>query len=252
MREKYFNINKPVGSIRCKAYLSDPRSVSRVIVYGHGFSGHRDNKAAQRFADYVLKKHRDVAVITFDLPCHGDDVKKKLSLTDCDGYIGAVAEYAKAQYGTDDVSVYATSFGGYLILKYIYEHGNPFRKIALRCPAVNMYKVLSDTIMEPDELKALSRNKPIEVGFDRKIKITKAFLDELKNADIGGLDYRDAADDILIVHGTRDEVVSFDYVREFAEKNDIKFVSVENADHRFKAPTKMDEAIKSIYEFIFE
>ena len=226
MQEKYFNINTAGNSIRCKLYFADLKAVKRVVLCVHGFTGHKDNKAVERFADYVLKKHRDVAVIIYNAPCHGDDVKKKLTL----------------------LFVYANSFGGYQILKYIAEHGDPFDKIALRCPAVNMYQSMAERIVKPEEQRALARNKPIEVGFDRKVRITRSFLEEVKAADITQWDFRPFAENILILHGTADEIVPYEAVRAFAEKNNIRFVSVENADHRFVDPLKMDLVIKHITE----
>ncbi len=249
MKEKYFNINASGNSIRCKMYSVDLKAVRKVILYGHGFGGHKDNKAAQRFAEYVLKKRRDVVIITYDAPCHGDDVKKKLSLEDCGAYIGMVTAYAAAQYHTDDICVFATSFGGYQFLKYLSEHGNPYRKIALRCPAVNMFEVLSESIMSDAEKKALSRNKAVAVGFDRKINITRQFLNELQDADITQRDYRSFAEDILILHGTEDEIVPFRVSQAFADSNNIRFISVEHADHRFINPDHMIIAIKEVAAF---
>ena len=247
--QKYFSVNERGCSIRCKIYCDSPKKVSKVVVYGHGFGGHKDNKAAQRFAEYVLKKHDDIAIITFDAPCHGDDVKKKLRLDDCGLYIGLVIDHAKKQFRSDELYGYATSFGGYLQLKYILDHGSPFRKAALRCPAVNMYEVLSQVIMSPEECKALSRNKPVPVGFDRKIMVTQSFLDELKAADICACDFAPYAEDILILHGTKDEVVPFERVKAFAGQNHIRFIEIGNADHRFQDPKHMDIAIKEVTGF---
>ena len=248
--EKYFNINTSGRSIRCKIYCKDLKSVKKAVINIHGFSGHKDNKAAQRFAEYVLKKRHDTAIIAFNLPCHGDDVRKTILLSDCDLYIKAVIDYIKSRFSTEDIYVYTTSFGGYLTLKYIAEHGNPFKKIAMRCPAVNMYEVLSGCIMSPAEQKALSNGKPVLVGFDRKIKIYGDFLDDLKANDITEYDYTPYSEKLLILHGTKDEVVSFDASEEFAKKNNIEFIPIENADHRFKDPNLMNEAIKIIFGFL--
>lgn len=247
--EKYFNINREGNSIRCKLYYRDLKAVRRVVVCGHGFTGNKDNKATERIADFVLKKHKDAAFLIYDAPCHGDDVKKKLQLNDCMTYLRLVTEYAKTTFKTDGLYGYANSFGGYQFLKYIAENGSPFVKLVLRCPAVEMYKVLSDSIMETADLKALKNGKPVLAGFERKIKINKDFLDSLKASDITAYDYAKYADDILIMHGTKDEVVDFDSVRAFAEKNAIRFVPIENADHRFKDPKAMDAAIREITEF---
>ena len=246
--EKFFNINKRGCSIRCKMYYADIKSVTRVVICIHGFAGHKDNKAAARFSEFVLKKHRDIAVISYDAPCHGDDAKKKLVLDDCALYTDIVAEYARKRFDTDELYIYANSFGAYQILKYISERGNPFRKIALRCPAVNMYEILM-RIMSPEEIRTLEKNKPILGGFDRKVKMTRQFVEDLKKNDITSRDFGSFADDLKIIQGTKDEVVSYDLVEDFARKNSIRFVSVENADHRFKDPKKMDAAIKETVDF---
>ena len=247
--EKYFSVNEQGCSIKCKMYCDTPKAIKRVVVYGHGFGGCKENKVAKRFAEYVLKKHKDIAVVIYDAPCHGEDVKKKLVLSDCGLYLELVTRYVKKQFHTDELYANANSFGGYQFLKYISENGSPFCRIVLRCPAVGMYDVLSKTLMSPEDRKALSRNKPVPVGFDGKISVTQTFLDELKEADITVRDFRPYADDILILHGTKDEVVPFDSVELFAQKNGIRFIAVENADHRFVDPHKLDIAVKATAEF---
>ena len=81
--EKLFTINKDGCSIRCKLYSKEPRSAKRVVIFCHGFGGHKDNHAAARYAEYVLSKNRGVAVVTFDFPCHGEDARHILRLEDC-------------------------------------------------------------------------------------------------------------------------------------------------------------------------
>ena len=247
--EKYFEINQNDQNIRCKLYYDKSRPIEKVVLFGHGFAGHKDNSAAQKFSERVLTKYKGVAVLIFDLPCHGDDVKKKMLLRDCLTYVGIVIEYVSSELHTDRIYSYATSFGGYLVLKYISEHGNPFVKIALRCPAVNMSETLTHVVIKNDELEKIMRGKPVPVGFDRKIEVTRQFLADLEEADIVKNDYLDFADDILILHGTKDEVVPFDVVQKFAEDNLIEFVPAENADHRFQNPACMEQATKKVLEF---
>ena len=87
MKFKYYDVNSQGHSIRCKLYFNHPRELGRVVVFGHGFGGHKDNKAAEKFAERVLSKYKGVAVVCFDWPAHGSDVKKKLQLSDCDSYL---------------------------------------------------------------------------------------------------------------------------------------------------------------------
>ena len=245
----YFEINRDGNNIRCKLYCSDTNAVSKVITFCHGFGGHKDNRAAEKFAERVLTKYKGVAVVCFDWPAHGDDVRKKLQLSDCDAYLTLLLAFIHERYRPDALYAYGTSFGGYLLLKYISEHGNPFVKIALRCPAVDMYKALIESIMNPDILEHLNKGKEASVGFDRKVHINRQFLEELRNADIRKRDFIPFADDILILHGTKDEIIPIEDSLSFCENNVIEFEPIQNADHRFTDPKTMEQAIKLILNF---
>ena len=247
--EKYFDINESGFSVRCKLYCSNVHDIRRAVIFGHGFGGHKDNKAAEKFAGKLISKHKDMCVVTFNWPCHGDDARKNLLLSECDTYLTLVIEYVKRVFGAKEIYAYATSFGGFLFLKYIAEHGNPFKKIALRCPAITLYDSMIHRIMSQDDLDKILKGKPALVGFDRKIKISKPFLDDLAAADIRKYDYTDYADDILILHGNKDEIIPFDVSAEFADENVIEFIPVPNGDHRFTDPKIMDLTIHNIIEF---
>ena len=247
--EKYFNINESGASIRCKLYATDPNGVKTLIVCGHGFASDKDNKSAARLAKHVLDKNHGAALLTFNWPCHGDDVKKTLRLNDCDAYLGTVLSWTGTRYPDAALFGHATSFGAYLYLKYLSEHGNPFKKVALRCPAVVLYDVFTRSIMTETDLARIGKGKPVPVGFDRKVEIDKAFLDSVREADITQRDFLPYADDLFIVHGTKDEIVPFDAVKAFAENNVIEFEPIENADHRFQSPEKADLAIAKICAF---
>ena len=247
--QKNFDINESGYSIRCKLYCSSVNAVKRAVIFGHGFGGHKDNRAAEKFAAKIISKHRDVGVVTFNWPCHGDDARKNLLLSECDTYLALVIEYVKKWFGTDELYGYATSFGGYLFLKYIAEHGNPFRKTALRCPSINMYTTFTNRILSKDDLDKIQKGKPVLAGFDRKVRISRQFLEDLASFDISKLDFMDYADDLMILHGTKDEVIPFEDSAAFADQNVIEFVPVPNADHRFTDPKTMDLAIHTIIEF---
>lgn len=246
---KYFEINRDGHNVRCKLYVNQPEKMKKLVLFCHGFAGHKDNSAAEKFAGRVLSKYPDTAVLIFNWPCHGDDVKKKLVLRDCLDYLGIVLDYIRNALGVQEIYSYATSFGGYLVLSYLAEYGNPFRKIALRCPAVNMYEVLINTIMKGDEYDLLRKGKTVPVGFDRKIDVNPQFLTDLQNADIQKQSFLDYADDILILHGTADEVVPFEVSQKFADDNVIEFIPVEGADHRFQNPSHMEIATKAVIAF---
>lgn len=247
--EKYFDINESGCSVRCKLYCDDPRGIRRAVLFGHGFGGHKDNKAAERFARYVLSKYKNIAVMTFDWPCHGADAHKKITLSDCNTYLALCIRNLRERFGAQELYAYATSFGGYLFLKYISENGNPFEKLAFRCPAVNMYDVITGAIMQEGDLEKVEKGKEILVGFDRKIKIGPEFLQELKAADITTRDFSEFCGRILILQGTKDEIVPFAAVERFAEDNLLDFEPAENADHRFIDQKIMERAIIRIADY---
>lgn len=246
---RYFEINESGHNIRCKIYFQNLKDIRRIVLFVHGFGGHKDNGAAEKFATRLITKYKDCAMVTFDLPGHGSDVKKGFHLDDCMTYLRLVSEHICQKYQTEEIYSYATSFGGYLTLKYILENGNPFKKIVLRCPAVNVYDVMTTTIMSPADFERLEKGKEVPVGFDRKVLIGMPLLEEMKENDIRKIDFIDFAEDILIIHGTEDEIVRFDVVKEFADNNIIEFVPVEGADHRFRNEHKMEIAIKTILDF---
>ena len=246
---KYFDINEQGCSIRCKLYCADAANVRRAVLYCHGFGSYKDTSSAEMFADRIVSKWKGTAVIAFDWPCHGADARKNLLLEDCEMYLTLVCAYARQRFGISDLYAYGTSFGGYLLLKYLSEQGNPFERVALRCPAVTMYDTITSTIIGADELHKIESGKTVLVGFERKVKVSRDFLEGLKRADIREREFFDYADDILIVHGTADELVSFEASRAFAEGNVIEFVAIEGADHRFHDPKKMSAAIACIIDF---
>ena len=71
----------------------------------------------------------------------------------------------------------------------------------------------------------------------------------LQAADITRLDYSPLANQVLILQGTKDEVVPITEVQAFAEANQMDFIPIENADHRFVDQKKMTEAIQYIEAF---
>ncbi len=246
---KYFTINECAHSIHCKLYSNDSHDTKRIVLFGHGFGGHMDNKAAERFADRVLTKYKNVAVVTFNWPCHGNDVTRNLKLVDCDIYLTIVTDYLKHAFSAEELYGYATSFGGYLFLKYISEHGSPFTKIALRCPAIDLYNVLVNRIMTAENRELLQKGKDVLVGFDRKIKVNPQFVEEIQHKPMNAVDFVEQSEHILIIHGTQDEIVSFDDSKDFADDNLIEFIPVEGADHRFQNPIHMEAATKAILNF---
>jgi len=243
---KYFDINMEGHSIKCRLYSPNNHSIEKLVVFGHGFGGHMDNRCAEHFSEKVLKH---ASVLVFNWPCHGNDIKKKITLEDCMTYMQLIFRHMSEVYGVKEFYGYGTSFGAYLFLTYIAAHGNPFVRCALRCPAIDMYPLMTDRIMNSRNREMIEMGKETEVGFDRLIKIGPPFLEELRANDITQNDYIDYADDLIILHGNADEIVPIESARKFAEDNVIEFYEIDGADHRFRDIAKMADAEKIIIRF---
>ncbi len=248
--EKYFDINEEGFSIRCKLYYEkDPHQLPHMVIATYGFGGNKDNKAVEKFAERITTKYHGYGVVCFDWPCHGKDARNKLMLEECCRYLDLVVRFVKKVMHAEEVYNYSASFGAYITLRYLTEQGqSPFHRIAFRCPAIRMYDSLTAGIT-PEEWDKLRKGKEILRGYDRKIKLTQEFFDELKAHDVSRNDYMAYADDILILHGTKDETAPIEATRRFSDDNVIELVEVENADHPFSNPTCMDFAIQKIISF---
>ncbi len=247
--EKNFDINEQGHSIRCKLfYDKDPHAAENIVLILHGFGSSKDLKSTDKFGERLTAKYKNYAAIAFDFPAHGSDARKKLTIAECLTYISLVVNYAKEKLHAKRLYVYAASLGGYLTLKYIAERENPFTKIALRAPAIQMFKAFQGNMTE-DERDKVAKGKEVMLGFERKIKIGKDFLDELEQGDIQQYDYLDESENILIIQGTADKIVDFAASQAFAENNMIELIEVDGADHPFSNPKHMDLAIGKAVEF---
>lgn len=250
--EKYFDINTKGYSVRCKLLCSNhdktTRTFDNVVIVTHGFGSSKETAGTLHFAEHLTSKYKGYAVIAFDWPCHGADARKKLTVDECLSYLTFVTTYAKDTLKAKHIYNYSSSFGGYLTLRYLIEIGNPFTKIALRCPAIHMYETMCRHISPEDHVK-LKKGKEIQVGFERKMKIDKSFLESLQHFDVMSHEYFDYADRMLIIHGTKDEIIPIKDSLAFAENNVIEFIPVEGANHPFQNPNHMALAIHKIIEF---
>lgn len=248
--DKYFTINENKCSIHCRLFVPDSGEIRNVVISMHGFAGSKDSSSTVKLAARMLPSHKTTAVLTFDWPCHGSDSSPKISLSLCSQYLNTVLNYTKEHFAGARLYATGISFGGYLLLKYIAENGNPFVRIALRSPAVVMYSVLTETIMNEPDIDSLKKNGYAVVGFDKKIKISAAFINELHEADLTKRDYSIFADELCLIHGKKDEIVPFEAVENFAEANGLLLLPVEGADHRFVDKSRMSTALSDMIEFL--
>jgi alpha/beta superfamily hydrolase len=113
-----------------------------------------------------------------------------------------------------------------------------------------MHRVLTEKVLTAEDLRTLSEGGEVPSGFDRKVMLSPAFMQSLRDNDITALDFAPYAASMRIAQGTADELVPFDAVQSFAGRNGISMVTVEGADHRFLDPAKMDLVLRTFMQFL--
>lgn len=236
--EKHIQIN----NIWSKIYLPES-DINEIIIGIHGFSGDKESSVLTRLSKEF--NERSKALVVFDLPCHGEnDNTKPLNLGECVNAIKTIFDYVKTQYKNTPISVFATSFGGYLALNYLSKNAEKLHKLILRAPAIYMYEALTNAILTEHNLNIEDLNKPTNLGYERPILIDKKFIEDLNCSRLD--EARTTNHFVYILQGKKDDIINYkDNARFFTQyyPNKHKFIYFENADHRFKKPGELDRIV---------
>lgn len=212
-------------------------SPKRVLLGLHGLYGSKESSTLQELAQNL--EDRGCVVICVDLPRHGEYSDCPLTLPNVMNTIEAEIKYIKNAYPDAPLDLFATSFGAYSALLYLTKHDNPFDKIFLRCPAVNMSDIDDEDIEGGDNGDANEREEDSYKTF----KLTKEFVAQLKEND---LFFRPPVTyPVTVIQGDVDDVVPFDKVKKYIDEKlpnaDLRVIK--GADHIFKRPQDMTDII---------
>lgn len=245
MKKESFYIDSSNNSyeIFCDLYLPENESIEKIIIACHGFGGDKNSSAILMLAKTLTKYN--IGVLAFDFPGHGISNASgyEYTLENCIGDINDVEEYIKKELDIKNIGFFATSFGAYAVLLKINRDKKIYSSIILRCPALNMKSIFENSILRAD-LKDFIKKGECELGFERKIIVTKRFYEELIKNDIFKL--YNTKNEIVIIHGTKDDVAPIEDSIKFRNKfkNIVKLFKVEGADHRFKKEGELEQVIE--------
>ena len=237
--EKHLLIN----NLHSCLYLPNNSTPKEIVVGIHGFSGDKESSVLIELSKHL--NENSVALITFDLPCHGEnDNSKPLILQDCFDSIKNIFDFVKNNFKNIPISTFATSFGGYLLLNHLSKNEEKLNKVILRAPAIHMSNVLENVILPFNKLSANSLNSPANLGFEKKLIINKQFLEDLK---VNNLEHLPKIKDFLyILQGKLDDIVDPKMNEKFFKNyypKQHQFIWFENADHRFKKAGELEKII---------
>ena len=165
----------------------------------------------------------------------------------------------KAQRGKIEVPGFRKGKAPRSVIEKRYGEGIFFEDAIDNCLADGYPAALDQLALEPVDRpdlqfgeEKLEKGKEVMIGLDRKFKVDKSLFDELAASDVRKYEYFEWADNMIVIHGTADEMVPISDSEKFCEDNVIELVPVEGADHPFRNPKLMDTAIHTIVEFFSE
>ena len=225
MKIEYINLKESKYEIHTKVFLPNSK-IEKIIIACHGFGGDKENSTITDLAEEMILKN--IAVITFDFPAHGESKLdgKELTIENCIDNINTVYRYSKKFNAP--ISLFATSFGAYINLINIARNNNEFQEIVLRSPA----------ILLKESFSKYKENGHTILGFERKMKIQYSFYEELLNNNINKIYDNIEIPKIYIVQGNKDEIAMIEDTIKFVEnhKKQIELNIIDKGDHRMKSP----------------
>lgn len=231
-----------IQNLSTKIYFPDKKP-DKIVIGVHGFSGDKESSVLIALGKALTAQ--GVALVTFDLPCHGENISSSpLRLSDCVNSLGYIFKYVRETYKDVPISLFATSFGAYLSLLYLNEYHESLDKIILRAPAIYMEKVLSDVLLPFNNLSADKLNSPVPFGYGKTFLLDSEFLNELANNNLENT--KTINNFLYILQGKQDDIVNPDDNSKFFNKfypNQHKIIYFKNADHRFKNPGELERII---------
>ncbi len=216
-----------IGNIPVKVYTEG--EYSHTVLAVHGFGGSKDSLAIEGLAQRLCPKGFRVAAP--DLPCHGERTEPEDQLLPelCIKDIMTVERFMYAEYA------FGTSFGGALLLHWTEVHGNPFHRLVLRVPAVNMADSLMRCmkLFQPDFTLKQAKQSGFRIKMGRELNIPFSFYNTLQ--ELNAIHHCDIWDsqDILTVYSGCDELVDRTDTEEFLRLNpNIQGLCIEGGSHR--------------------
>ncbi|MCR4963887.1 MAG: lysophospholipase [Firmicutes bacterium] len=220
-----------------------------ILLMIHGFGSSKASSTVRLFAAAMEKSGK--GWISFDLPAHGDSPVdgSKLRVANCLEDLHTVESYLSRAYPHSPVAYLGSSFGAYLLALHLSKHGRPHRKAVLRCAAVKMAQLMIDE-QTPEQARLLRAQGFVILDEDyaRPLKITNAFIDDLLQHDLFAEAGKNMAD-MLMIHGTADQIAPIADARSFARHIDAPLVEIEGANHTFDAPGQMDRLVSIALDF---
>lgn len=244
---KYFTIQQTEYDVFCKLYLPTEIEPLSVVVGVHGFGGSKKSAANDALAERLTEQGS--ALLCFDFPAHGQSnaADEMLRVDNCIRDLLAVCDWAGSQFPDAPLSIFATSFGGYITLLALDKIKQLPEHLVLRTPAVRMTKLFKDRYLK-EKFTEYEENGSIICGYDRKVRVPYSFYQDLERNDASCVKLPMPT---LIIRAGRDELVDPEDIDAFCEGNsEVQLMDVPTASHRFRRPWELEQLLDAALGFL--
>lgn len=212
----------------------DKMDVKKIILTCHGFDSSKNSDSINKFAEAFFET--DIPIISFDWAGHGDN-SEKVTIKNCINIFKKIEKKINNEYPNAKIFLYGSSFGAYIILlllsKNIITNSNkkyPF--IFLKSPAIKMNEIFKEKLIEEKIEDYKKRGYTIK-NRNKKMIIPYEFYEELNENKIEEQEIINLAQNMMIFHGTEDEIASINDSKKL-ECDNIKIMELLGATHSFK------------------
>ena len=203
---------------------TDDLDVKNVLIACHGFGSDRNGETIRAIA----KGLRNVVIVSFDWPGHGDSDEKLLIKNCMDNYEQAY-DYVIRRFPKARLYLFGSSFGAYMTLQFLKKHPDyDVEKLFFKSPAIRMEKIFELLASGEDMTKYENEPYVTSSGVEVYYELYKEMLDIVITPEniIN-------KPEIFIYHGTEDNLSLLEDVLMYQKEN-IHIEVLEGAEHSYR------------------
>jgi len=239
MSESLINFKSADGLLLEGTLRITKGSTKFAVLFVHGITVNREEDG---FYTQFAKKMDSISAISFrfDLRGHGSSQGKYEEITlekVFDDIDAAISELQKHVPSNTPLIIIAASFSGGLASNWAFENSNKMNSLILLNPLLNYseHMLFSKWFWVNDEISIKGNELLKTQGWlpHGEFRMGPKLIDELSNLK-SFEKIKCPSIPILVIHGNKDHVVSFEIAQKFSDSNDNStFEIIDGADHGF-------------------
>lgn len=212
----------------------DKNDVKKILLACHGFDSSKDSSTIRKLAEDFEKT--DVPIVSFNWAGHGSN-SESLTIKNCINIFKNIERQIMYEFPNAKIFLYGSSFGAYMILlllrnNIISKQNIKYPHIFLKSPAIKMNEIFKEKLIEEKIEEYKKRGYTIK-NRNKRMIIPYQFYEELNEHKIEDQNFINLNQNIIIFHGTKDEIASINDSKKL-ECDNIKIVEFVGAGHSFE------------------